>query len=529
MANYTKAVQVSKSRQTARIPLVTDKHITELNSAATGSTNDSTIITNGIIERYQGESDRTYVRARPSLNMEELGPGGLGRGIYYWDGPQIYVIVLGNTIYLNDYSTPVTGTLSGQVAGVSFVEWNFGLNNYLFIIDGWGDGGYYLENTVTGTLKTMTGSGITAQGDTYDFTNFPNPVGQIPVSGAVDLDEYLFVAYSDNYIYNSAVGNFLDWSTENRIKVDTIEDDLLAIARSKDHLVAIGSRSTELFYDAANPSGSPLAPRKDIFYNIGMVENQRGKQFWVDGDDIYFVSTKPSGDFGLHVIKNMQMQNIPFPTFSNVLQTGREQEDVRPFIAGFSTGGHTYCVISLHKIGTGIQVNAIVYDVYAGAWYEWGTPDIINTNWDLVDYTFNDPDFPKAPKGQTITGLVVNITDNFTPTETREAFVAQPDEIIAPEVIIGNVEFDSINTKFMHQLQVVAAGRLETAAILNISWSDDDGDTWTTPIPLNVLSHEHISRLGSFIRRKFKVSWDGTTDTPLRVEALEVVYSQGSA
>ena len=135
MSNYKKGTPTSSSRTTVRIPLVTSKHITEIDSVFTGSTKDSTLITNGIIDQYQGDKERSYIRARPSLNMEEIGPQGIGRGIYYWEGPQKYVLVVGTKIYLNNYSTQVTGTMDSANSGVSFIEWNFGLNNYLFIFD----------------------------------------------------------------------------------------------------------------------------------------------------------------------------------------------------------------------------------------------------------------------------------------------------------------------------------------------------------------------------------------------------------
>jgi len=298
---------------------------------------------------------------------------------------------------------------------------------------------------------------------------------------------------------------------------------LVGIVRTKDHIAAIGTRSIEFFYNVGDATLTvPIAPRQDIFYNIGAVSHQRGSIFWSDGDDIYFLSTRPSGTFSLSAIKNLQVEEIPNPTLDSLLQHGREIDDVRPTIAGFSTGGHAYCVVTLRP-STGSPLNSIVYDTYSGMWYDWLSTIVTPNTFALADYSFNDPALPLPPRGMFSTGTTFTIVNELLPVDNDGS-----DILIAPEILLGNIEFSSTDTKFMHKLNIVAQGSLTTVAIINISWSDDGGATFNTPIPIDVLRGDQINRLGSFNRRQFKLSWDATTDTTLRVEALETTYTQGT-
>lgn len=516
-------------RKTARIPVVTNKHITEFNTGSTASEQDTTQIYNGIVDKYQGDANRTYVTTRPGVTLVESGVSGEGRGIYYWGNGSNrgYIMVVGDRVYRNDYVGPLpdgqlTGTLTSSTGKVSFIEWKLGNSEYLFIVDTYG-AVYYLEG-ITNTVNTITQgvSGSTVQGDAYNFNAFPAPAGEVPVLGAVDLDDYLFIAFSDNYIYNSEAGDFLDWSTERKVKVSTVEDDLVGIVRTNNHIAALGTRSVEFFYNVQDPTLSvPIAPRQDIFYNIGAVDHQRGSTFWSEGDDVYFLSTKPSGDFSLSVIKDLKVTEIPNSTFDSLLQHGREIDDIRPTVAGFSTGGHTYCIISLRP-GSGSPLNAIVYDTYSNLWYDWLSEIENPPLFSVADYTFNDPTTPAPPRGMFANGTTFTILNDLKPVDNNGS-----DILITPEVLLGNIEFDTADSKFMHSLNVVTQATLNTTAIINISWSDDAGTTFTTPVPINVLDGEQVNKLGKFSRRQFKLTWDDTTDTALRVEALEVTYTQG--
>ena len=63
------------------------------------------------------------------------------------------------------------------------------------------------------------------------------------------------------------------------------------------------------------------------------------------------------------------------------------------------------------------------------------------------------------------------------------------------------------------------------ATNLNISWSDNDYDTFTTARTATMASDRHyLSNCGSFRRRAFRLT--NASSEPMRLEALELYYTE---
>jgi len=522
MPNYKEGSSSSKSRKTVRVPVVTNEHISAIDTTSGSSviSEEATSITNGIIDKYAGDPDRLYVTNRPGAELlQDASAGGgsdVGRGIHYWGAEDKLIFVNGNKVYETNYATPISGTTSFSIDRVYFAEYTgASLGNYLFIIEPVGSRGYYLDSGDNPlVLRSMLNSGNTVgSGDAYDFNFFPTILeGYGPMAdGAVELDQYLFVASKDGKIYNSAVGNYLDWSTESFTTAERKNDDLLAIALSKDHLVAMGFISTEFFYDAANATGSPLANRTDIFYSNGIAN---GQAFWIDGDDIYMVGTKPSGDFELYIIHNFELNPVSTSTINTMLQSSSAFSLETFVLSGFSLGGHTYAVATFFDGATIVQ--SFVYDKYSDAWYLWDDVPDTGPGFPIIDST--------SRTSSTVNigiqfigsnGDIIGMTDQITSTTAT----------FAAEIIIGNLEFGTTDRKFMSCLKYIGNVHDTSPILLGVQWSDDDGATWSTLINIDIALGEQLNRLGSFERRKFKFTLPSSR---IRMEGVELTYTEGT-
>lgn len=87
------------------------------------------------------------------------------------------------------------------------------------------------------------------------------------------------------------------------------------------------------------------------------------------------------------------------------------------------------------------------------------------------------------------------------------------------------IDFGTRNRKFWEEVEVIGDLQ-ESASAIAISYSDDDYQSWTTVSGLDLSSDRtRALRLGSSRRRAWGITH--SADTPMRVEALELRYSDG--
>ena len=122
--------------------------------------------------------------------------------------------------------------------------------------------------------------------------------------GGASLDGYFIVCDITGKIYNSALNDITTWTATNFITAEREPDTGVFLGQHHNHIVYIGTRSIEFFYNAGNTSGSPLARRADVQYSIGCYVPNSIVQ---DGDVIYFVGTDHAGWSKLYKLENFQL------------------------------------------------------------------------------------------------------------------------------------------------------------------------------------------------------------------------------
>lgn len=202
-------------------------------------------------------------------------PGSTIYGMYYWDFIG-YLVVVGS-FGMKFYNTSGTQIVS---TGTTFNDKHIGFTQFL-----------YENGTVT--LIITDGSNIyevTTAGVVTAIVDPDRPVAHLPYP--VVLDGYLFLGTSSGNIQNSNLNDPKLWTAGDFIAVESYPDTLAAIARSGQYVVAFGATSIQYFYDAANPTGTPLAAQTvalQIGFQGGLVNHK---------DDLIFIgagaNTKPT-------------------------------------------------------------------------------------------------------------------------------------------------------------------------------------------------------------------------------------------
>lgn len=176
--------------------------------------------------------------------------------------------------------------------------------------------GYYYEATVAGTSSGTQPTWPTTLGDTVTdggvtwvcrgrYNNFP-----VTTSTSVrTLNGYIFVIVGGD-IYNSDLDLPDSWNTSDFISTEIYPDNVVALAKFKNYLVAFGQNTIEFFYDAANVSGSPLARQEGVLHNVGCV----GQALVAESEDtIYWLSQTSSFNYSIWKLDNFKIEKVSAP------------------------------------------------------------------------------------------------------------------------------------------------------------------------------------------------------------------------
>lgn len=188
--------------------------------------------------------------------------------------------------------------------------------------------------------------------------DYPDPT----VPGVEYLDGYFFVMDADGVIYNSDLEDPTSWNALNYITAEAESDSGVAIAKHQNYIVAFKDYTTELFYDAANPTGSPLAQYGNTAIQIGCAHGRSVAR--LDGG-LVFISRSKSEGRSVHYfapdsltpaeIANEDVQRIlGAATLTNV------------YAYGLRIDGHPLYVLTLKD-----ENLTIVYDLATKIWSQW--------------------------------------------------------------------------------------------------------------------------------------------------------------
>lgn len=176
--------------------------------------------------------------------------------------------------------------------------------------------GYYYEVTVAGTTASVQPTWPTTIGNTVvdgsvtwvcrgRYNNYPTTTS----ASARILNGYVFVCVGGD-IYNSDLDLPDSWNTSDFISTEIYPDDVVALAKYKNYLVAFGTNTIEFFYDAANTSGTPLARQEGILHNIGCI----GQGTVTDSEDvIYWISQTSSGTYSIWTLEKFEAKKVSTP------------------------------------------------------------------------------------------------------------------------------------------------------------------------------------------------------------------------
>lgn len=422
---------------------------------------------------------QTFLTKRPGLSLDTtVAAAAEGRGVYSWR--DIPYSVVGTGLYNNTTSIQTLTTSTGLV---SMSELDTGVK-YLLIHDGVKLYQVETDNTVTAVTDP-------------DF-----PAAMVP--GLVVIDGYTFVMDANGTIYNSEQDNPLSWLSADFISAEIDADSGIAIAKHLNYLVAFGEWTTEIFYDAGNATGSPLARIPSAVIRYGCA----AKHSVAEGENfIAWVSHGKDHGHNVMAMEGLQPVKISTKPIERMLnQAGSDVEDSYAFLA--KSEGHYFYVLTIPASDC-----TLVYDFVDKQWHEW-------TSDDGVAETY----FAGVSSCEQNEEMLIQHEDDgklykFDPTVYQD--MGQDINVL---VRTNKLDFGNNTNKFLHRLEIV--GDWTTASsTMAVRWSDDDYQTWSTSRNIDLSKRPTLNALGRFARRAFEFTY--ADNYPLRIEALELTGELG--
>lgn len=428
---------------------------------------------NGYAEKGETEGS-IYVYKRPAFKLLRTGPAGTGLGVFNWNG-SIYQVT--NTALLKD------GVSIGTVDASSMYQFSscLGASPKLFL----------KNNTHAYTSDGVT---VTAVSD----VNYPTTT----VPGAVYLDGTMYVMDAKANIHGSNFNDPTTWDPLNLIVAQIEPDPGIALMKQLVYVVAIKAQSTEVFYDAGNATGSPLAAVQGSKLGMGA---RTGASVAKLSDEFCFIGTSEEGS--VQAMSMMRVHGEPISSHAvDRLLGAFDYSTIYSWGARFP--GHRIYVVT-----SKVSNQTFVFDLSVGGWYIWTDA---NNNYVPIVAASHDNNY--LPVLQHESNGCLYTMDLGTYMDGYGAGNI-PVSVATPNYDSGNL-CNKSNSRF-----ALVADNIATS--VSISWSDDDYQTFTTPQTININTQQAFVQDGSsFQRRAYLITHNDNTF--LRLMGFEQILAQSA-
>ena len=323
-------------------------------------------------------SNAAWVKTNITLTAGQTDPSA---------GTEAFTLTAGAANATMLQSVALTGTLNRTFS--IYLKRKTGTGNISITVDG----STYSVETTTGSWArfdtTLTASGtvtcgvkITTSGDevyaawaqledglasTY-ATNTANryTVTQITdadypsntTRGCVFLDGRFFVMNVAGEIYQSALENAASWSALEFIGTQIEPDQGVYLAKHNNYLAAFKQYSTEFFYDAANATGSILAPVQNAAFKVGCASDASVKE--MAGTVVWMGQTRDGFGRGIFRLNGVAPEKISTPQIDKILNA-----DSLATVYSWSANVGSHLLYGLTLVTTGVT---LVYDFTTQLW-----------------------------------------------------------------------------------------------------------------------------------------------------------------
>ncbi|MBT9130937.1 MAG: hypothetical protein DDT41_01233 [candidate division WS2 bacterium] len=446
-------------------------------------TKDSRLVNCYIETNEEGE---LWIYKRPGHRVFYAAADSPGQGSYFWRG-NFYHIANG-TISRNGVTF---GPLLNIPGGVYHFSETLGARPRLVFSNG--AEAYATDGTVvSATLRSIN-------------INFPAAT----VKGIVYLNGATYVMDVHGQIWGSAINSVDlvgDWSAINFISSQAEPDPGVFLGKQLVYLIAFNQWSTEVFFDAGNPLGSPLGPVQGSKISFGCAAANSVQRI---DDKLLWISSTRSASVQVSMLNQLNHQVISTEAIDRLVQSSNLQQ-VQSL--QLKIDGHNFYILSLLDIRL-----TLVYDIQENLWHQWTGPD--GRHFPFLSYGHAGSRHLIQHESN---GDIYEISTRFFSDIGNDGVTLMP---IISDIYTPNFDANVRRNKQLSAMEFI--GDQTPGSILEVSNSDDDYQTWSN-FRLVDLSYKRprLINCGTFRRRAY--NFRHRSNTPLRLQAVELQYDLGT-
>lgn len=441
-------------------------------------------LVNCYLETSKVEQGRLWIYNRPGIQTYDTvsESAAAGAGLFNWAG-DIYSI-FGNTLYKNGI----------QVAT--------GLDT---------TNGVYSFSSILGAVpKMVLGNGAkayaysTTGGLTADLHSIDEDFPATFVKGIAYIQGGTYVMNPKAVIWGSAINSVSEsdsWDPLDFISAQLEPDNGVYLAKQLVYIVAFNEWSTEVFFYAGNPVGSPLGSNQGAKLDYGC-KNADSVQA-IDTRLIWLSWTK-AGALQFAMMEGLNTAIISTASIDRLLEAV-DATSVYSWQAKMY--GHSFYVVTFPNSNL-----TLCFDLSEGLWHQW------------TDVNGNYLPFVASVATNTGTVLLQHASDGKL-YEMSPSLYNDDGAIITADIVTPNFDAGTRRRKQLNMMTFIADQN--AGSTLLVRKSDDDYETWSVFRSVD-LSRKlpQLPNCGTFTKRAWHFRHQ--SNTPMRIEAVEVQYDLGT-
>jgi hypothetical protein len=442
-------------------------------------------LSNAFLEKDPNDG-QMWVRKRPGFSGAFGGAGaGAPAGIYTFrnttTGAPIVLSIVGTGVYRNVTGSTLLGNMSANAGTFRFETVNY--------------------TGLLGSRVAVIGSNSTTNAYYTDGTTFSQIIDpDFPTSRVIGwafLDDTLYVMTPEADIRGSGIADPTTWDPLNTIAARDDADFGVGIARHMSYVVALKEQSIQFFYNAGNPSGSPLKRLPGSKLSFGCAHGATVQD--IDGELFFIGVSRGVVPFAMKLV-NLQPVLISNEAVNRILASGLYNFGGATWISFvLRVGGHRFYVVS-----STIGDFTLAYDLQYNTWYRWTSPT--GGMWTPLSAAYDLTGLASSTTAQTILQDSVDAGIHICniPEATYGAFGrlgARDNDVVFPvDIYTQNYDFGTTRSKQLSAMYFTADQIAGTN--LQVRYSDDDRQTWSNfrEVPLGV-AIPSLHDCGSFAKR----------------------------
>lgn len=435
-------------------------------------------LVNGFAEKHD---DEMWVYERPGLLSQSRPPAAnaTGRGIYNWRG-NIYSI-FDDKLYKDGVA--IAGTVNTT------------------------NGSYAWAQCLGATPRLQLGNGV--KGYNYDSGAGLVVIGDVDfpaafVKGWAYLDGTTYVMTGSAHILGDDINDTTSWDPLNDILAQIEPDQGMGLAKQLVYVIGFKEWSTEVFYDAANATGSPLGQVQGAKVDFGLAHADSIQD--VSGTLCWLTKSREAG-FQVAAMVKVKADIISTPAVERLLR-GSTLAGVYSW--QMKVGGHRFYVITLTDKNI-----TLVYDLLEKHWYQWTDKD--GNYMPICASTF---DASQRTLLQHMTNGRIYLADM--------AYADDDGDLIQVDVYTPNFDSGTRRRKQMTMLRLIADQQPGSIIQVRTNDSDYDAKRWTNFRRMDMSrKNPELPDCGTFVRRVHNFRHRCPVRMP-RIVAAEVQLDLGT-